>query len=77
MVRISCGLERFHKQPDAAEQLCRLLSCAPASYRRVLALAFLYGLLLPQGLPTFGSGLLLPQGLPTFGTGAKGMLALN
>ena len=33
-VRISCGLDPFCRQPDAADQLCRLLSCAPASYRR-------------------------------------------
>ena len=34
-VRITCGMEPFDAQPDAADQLCRLLSCAPASYRRV------------------------------------------
>ena len=34
-VRLSCGMEPFDAQPDAADQLCRLLSCAPDSYRRV------------------------------------------
>ena len=34
-IRLSCGMEPFDAQPDAADQLCRLLSCAPDSYRRV------------------------------------------
>jgi len=33
-IGLSCGMEPFDAQPDAADQLCRLLSCAPDSYRR-------------------------------------------
>ncbi len=34
-IHISSGDMRLvDKQPTAAEQLCKLLSCAPASYRR-------------------------------------------
>lgn len=28
MVKLSCGTETFDAQPDAADLLCRLLSCA-------------------------------------------------
>ncbi len=33
-IGLSCGMEPFDAQPDVADQLCRLLSCAPDSYRR-------------------------------------------
>ena len=29
------GWEPSEREPDAAGQVCRLLSCAPATYRRV------------------------------------------
>ena len=35
VVKLSCGTETFNAQPDAADLLCRLLSRAPDSYRRV------------------------------------------
>lgn len=35
VVKLSCGTQTFDAQPDAADQLCCLLSCAPASYRHV------------------------------------------
>ena len=37
VIYFNCGSEPFGPewQPDAAEQLCRLLSCAPDSYRHV------------------------------------------
>ena len=35
VLKLSCGTETFDGQPNVADRLCRLLSCAPASYRRV------------------------------------------
>ena len=32
-IRLSCGMDPFYEEPSAAAQLCRLLSCAPDSYR--------------------------------------------